>query len=253
MKKKNKDKSWIEIFEECKHKEHVALFYCEILRRFDKYFGKPSHISAAFQVPLRGKNPIENEHRWYKFHYYQKEDIVIAAMNEASQCWDDFYEYARALMYCWNNFNIEVEIAIKNLIRTWEGNFPDKTKRNVARDYIKAVDIWMHSTKVLKEEQDRIDREGKYLRGYYTAFKEICEYYKITGTRSHFRFMLAVAKDKDCWILCKDKDQIDKMDKELQPKAITLAQLTNLFPLRESNKPLIIDPAIWCELFENLV
>jgi len=40
---------------------------------------------------------------------------------------------------------------------------------------------------------------------------------------------------------------------ELQSKAITLAQLTNLFPLRENNKPLIIDPAVWCELFENLV
>ena len=111
------------------------------------------------------------------------------------------------------------------------------------------VDIWMNSTKVLEDEQRRIDRNSEYLKAYFTALQEMCEYYKSTKGEKHFQFMLAGAKDKDCWILTNNKNQISK---ELHSKVITLEEVKNRFILRDEKKPLIIDPAIWCELLKKL-
>ena len=249
MQKKNKNKSWIEIFEECKHVEHVALDYCEALRAFDKYFDTPNFITSVFRTPLQGKDPIENEHHWYKFGYYQKEHMVINAMNQALDCWYDFENYALALQDCWQHFNLPVKIAIQNLERVWINNHSQEIKRSVAREYLKMVDVWMNSTKVLEDEQRRIDRKSEYLKAYFTALQEICEYYKSTKEEKHFQLMLAGIKDRDCWILSNDKDQISK---ELHPKVITLEEVKNRFILRDERKPLIIDPVIWCELLKKL-
>jgi len=249
MQKKNKNKSWIEIFEECKHIEHAALDYCKALRAFDKYFGTPNFITSVFRTPLQGKDSIENEHHWYKFGYYWKEHMVINAMNQALDCWYDFENYALALQYCWQHFNLPVKIAIQNLERAWINNHSQETKESVAREYLKMVDVWMNSTKVLEDEQRRIDRKSEYLKAYFTALQEICEYYKSTKEEKHFQLMLAGVKNRDCWILSDDKNQINK---EFHSKVITLEEVKNRFILRGERKPLIIDPAIWCELLKKL-
>ena len=153
MGKKNKDKTFIEIMEECKNHSKEALWdYITALRGPDIIvaLGETHRwIKTVFTYPLRGQSIVEE----YLVSWPKDIEGVFEYLNNEKHIYE-YFHYLNHIAKIWHYFNPKVEYVMYTLFREG-GDLNEEQIKDLAHKYKKYVDEWLNSETVINQKEGR--------------------------------------------------------------------------------------------------
>ena len=153
MGKKNKDKTFIEIMEECKNHSKEALWeYITALRGPDIIvaLGETHRwIKTVFTYPLRGKNIVEE----YLIAWPKHIENMFKYMNDEKHIYE-YFHYLNHITRVWDYFYPKVKFIFFTLLFKG-GDLNEEQIKDLAHKYKKYVDEWLNCETVINQEQNR--------------------------------------------------------------------------------------------------
>ena len=161
MGKKNKDKTFIEIMEECIHHSKEALWnYATALRGPDIIVALGQiHIwlKTVFTYPLRGQSIVEE----YLVSGLKDIEGVFEYLNNEKHV-REYFHYLNHIAKIWHYFNPKVEFIIYTLFRNG-GDLNKEQVKDLALKYKGYVDEWLNSETVINQKDggDNAEKEQR--------------------------------------------------------------------------------------------
>jgi len=153
MSKKNKDKTFIEIMEECIHHSKEALWnYTTALRGPDIIvaFGETHRwVKIVFTCPLRGRG-ISYGVEEYLVSWTKHIENMFKYLND-EKCIYEYFHYLNHIAKIWHYFNPKVEHILYTLFRDG-GDLNEEQIKDLARKYKKYVDEWLNCETVINQK-----------------------------------------------------------------------------------------------------
>ena len=162
MGKKNKDKTFIEIMEECIHHSKEALWnYATALRGPDIIvaLGETHRwVKKVFTCPLRGKDVLYGIEE-YSALWIKHIENMFKYLNDEKHIYE-YFHYLNHIAKIWHYFNPKVEHILYTLFRD-SGYLNEEKIKDLAHKYKKYVDEWLTSETVINQNNggDNAEKE----------------------------------------------------------------------------------------------